>query len=272
MLTQDTLINGLRQLGINAGDLLLVHSDLMLLGTPEKAHSREEILSFYLEAFQKVLGPTGTLSVPAFFYEYARHGKPFDTKHSPVSKSLGAFSAFICTLPQTIRSGNPLQSIASMGKLAEKISGGDSLSGYGVNSPWHRIRKNKGKIVFIGIGLEVMTYVHYIEQAVGVPHMYWKLYTYPVLRDRKPIPGHPVSAVRYLNYEIEYNLKPFENLLLQKGAAKSLQVGKGNIIVVDAEDAYQEGIKLLEKNIYTFLKNPPKFIPGQIPYDGIPGR
>lgn len=272
MLTQNEFIQTFKRLGVQEGDLLLVHSDLMLLGLPEKARSRQDILEFYLESFQRIIGENGTLSVPAFFYEYARNGEPFDTRHSPVSKSLGAFSAYIGTLPQTIRSGNPLQSIASIGKLAHHISGGNSLCGYGVNSPWDRIRKNNGKIVFVGIGLEVMTYVHHIEQAVGVPHMYWKLYTYPVMRNGEVIPGHPVSAVRYLNYEIEYNLKPFENHLLHKGIAKSLPLGKGKIIVVDAEEAYQEGIRLLEKDIYVFLKHPPKFIPGQIPYDGIPGR
>lgn len=272
MLTQHTLQTALKDLGVQEGDTLLIHSNLMMLGSIEGAHQREEILAFYLQAFQNVLGSSGTVAVPAFFYEYARFGEPFDTKHSPVSKSLGAFSSYVTALPKTVRSCNPLQSIAALGSKAELIAGGDSLSGYGVNSPWHRLRQQKAKILFIGIGVETMTYVHYIEQAVGVPHMYWKLYATPVLRDGIPLAGHPVSAVRYLNYEIEYCLKPFEELLLKQGIANSLSVGKGQILVVDAEQAYQLGIQCLEKNIYYFLKKPPKFIPGQIPFDGITSR
>ncbi len=262
---------GLRDLGIQHGDLIFLHSDLMALGVPHNAQNRQEILLFYWDAFQKVLGPTGTLAVPAYFYEYARFGEPFDTEISPVSKSLGAFSAYVCTIPGRVRSCNPLQSIVSFGHKAEEISGGDSLSGYGVNSPWHRLRQQKGKIVFLGVNMEVMTYVHYIEQLVGVPHLYFKVFDFSVYRNGKLIPGNPVSAVRYLDYQIEYCLKPFEELLFKKGHAKSVNIGNGKILLVGAEEAYQEGIKALEKNPYFFLKNPPKFLPGKIPYDGATG-
>lgn len=269
-LNQETIQTGFRQLGICEGDVVLVHSDLLRLGIPEQAKNREAILNFYLNAFQSILGKKGTIAVPAYFYEYARHGIPFDTEYSTVSKSLGAFSAHICTLQGKVRSGNPLQSIAAIGPHAEYISGGNSLSGYGINSPWHRLHSLNAKMVFIGIGMETMTYVHHIEQEVGVPHLYFKVYPYPVTRGDNPIPGYPVSAVRYLNYGIEYNLKPFESLLLQRGLARSISVGKGNILSVSTEDTFQEGVKYLENNIYAFLQAPPKFIAGQIPFDGVP--
>ncbi|MBS4169085.1 AAC(3) family N-acetyltransferase [Parachlamydia sp. AcF125] len=269
-LNNETMQKGLKQLGIKEGDVVLVHSDLLRLGIPEQARNRESILNFYLRAFQNVLGEKGTIAVPAYFYEYARYGIPFDTELSPVSKSLGAFSAHICTLPGKVRSTNPLQSIAALGPHAEFIAGSNSLSGYGVNSPWHRLRMLNAKLVFIGIGMETMTYVHHLEQEVGVPHLYFKVYPYPITRGGNPIPGNPVSAVRYLNYGIEYDLKPFESHLLRTGLARSVAVGKGNILSVSAEDAYQAGIKYLGNNIYAFLKAPPQFIAGQIPCDGIP--
>lgn len=268
----EILEQGLRDLGIQEGDLIFLHSDLMALGIPHNTWSRQEILTFYWDAFQRVLGRTGTLATPAYFYEYARLGEPFDTERSSVSKSLGAFSAYACAMPGRIRSCNPLQSIVSIGYKAKEISGGDSLSGYGVNSPWHRLRQQGGKIVFLGVDMEKMTYVHYIEQLVGVPHLYFKVFNYPVYRNGKLIPGNPVSAVRYLDYDIEYHLKPFEELLFKKGHAKSVHIGNGKILIVGAEEAYQEGIKSLEKNIYFFLKSPPKFLPGKIPYDGVTGK
>lgn len=272
MLTFKILEQGLRDLGIQEGDLVFLHSDLMALGIPENIHSRKEILSFYGNVFQKVLGSTGTLSVPAYFYEYARFGEPFDTEKSPVSKSLGAFSSYVCAMQGRIRSCNPLQSIASIGHKALEISGGDSLSGYGVNSPWERLRQLGAKIVFLGVDMKAMTYVHYIEQLVGVPHLYFKVFGYPIYRNGKLISGNPVSAVRYLDYDIEYDLKPFEELLFQNGHAKSVSVGKGKILLTSAEVAYQEGIKALEKNLYFFLKSPPKFLAGKIPYDGVTGK
>lgn len=270
--TADALEKAFAHLGIQEGDLILLHSDLMMLGLPQGIKTRSEILLFYWKILQKVLGAKGTLAVPAYYYEYARHGLPFDTEKAPVSKSLGAFSAYICTLPGRIRSCNPIQSIASIGFKAKEISGGDSLNGYGVNSPWHRLRKNGGKMLFLGVDMQVMTFVHYIEQLVGVPHLYFKAFASPVLRNGTPIQGIPVSAVRYLDFSIEYNLKPFEELLFEKRFAKSIKIGKGAILNVQAEDAYQLGIECLEKNPYFFLKSPPKFIPGKIPQDGPTGK
>lgn len=267
-LTREELEEALRTLGIANGDLILVHSDLMTLGIPEGIESRNEILKFYLDVFRDVLGPEGTLSVPAYFYEYARYGIPFDTKTSPVSKSLGAFSAYIAALPDAVRSCNPIQSIASTGFKAREISGGLSLNGYGVTSPWHRLRKKGCKMIFLGVDMQSMTFVHYIEQLVGVPHLYFKVFDSPVTKDEAVVSGSPVSAVRYLNFGIEYDLKPFQELLFKRKLARSVKVGRGEILIVTAEDAYRTGVECLEKEMYFFLKQPPKFIGGQIPRDG----
>jgi aminoglycoside 3-N-acetyltransferase len=210
--------------------------------------------------------------VPAYFYEYARQGISFDVEMSPVSLSLGAFSRYIATLPGRARSCNPLQSLAAIGGQAAKLIGGESLSGYGVTSPWHRLKSMDGKMVFLGVTLQPMTFVHYIEQQYGVPHLYCKIYSTPVLRNGVALEGAPISAVRYLEFEVEYDLAPFEHLLQQQGKLSSVKVGSGVIHCVTARDAYETGIACLDKNPYFFLKKPPRFVRGKIPCDGFTGR
>ena len=211
----------LRNLGLKEGDIVFLHSDLRVFGFPESTTSRVEVLQFYFDGFRKVIGKSGTLAVPAYFYEYARYGEPFDVDRSPVSAPLGVFSSFIVSMPGRVRSCNPLQSVAAIGGRAEELCGGNSVSGYGATSPWHKLRLMKGKIVFLGVSIQPMTYVHYIEQQFGVPHLYFKVYPYPIIKSGKPLAGYPISAVRYLEFGIEYDLLPFQNELNKRGVLKS---------------------------------------------------
>lgn len=263
-----TLPQALTNVGIKHGDVVLIHSDIRSLG-PLPINGFKDILPFYLEILRDAVGVEGTLAVPAYFYEYARFGTPFDVETSPVSLSLGSFSRYLANLPHRVRSCNPLQSIAAIGTRAEELAGGDSLSGYGITSPWHRLRTMGGKILFIGVTIQPMTYVHYIEQQYGVPHMYCKIFQTPVYRAGKQLSGHPISAVRYLDYNVIYDLSRFENKLIQLDQLKIASVGHGSIRCVNAQDAFSTGIHCLDGDPYFFLKHPPHFVPGKIPCDGL---
>lgn len=262
---KNALIQALKELGVKPRDTLFVHSDLRPFGIPEQAQTKEEILRFYYDIFLEVLGPQGTLVVPAYFYEYARNGELFDVETSPVSKTLGVFSSFINALPGRVRSCNPLQSLAAIGSHAEEICGGDSLMGYGLTSPWHKLRTLGAKMLFLGVTLQPMTFVHHIEQQFGVPHLYQKLYHSPILRNGIPVPGIAISSVRYLEYKIHYELSFFQGELERRGLLKKSSIG----YLVSFEEAFQTGLTLLSQNPYCFLENPPAFIPGKIPTDGV---
>ena len=110
-ITKESLIDTLLSVGIEKNDTLLVHSDIAAFGTTEN-FSRKEALNIFYDAFMEVLGSEGTLCVPAYFYEYARFGIPYDIALSPVSEELGVFAKFINSLPESKRSCNPLAAVA----------------------------------------------------------------------------------------------------------------------------------------------------------------
>lgn len=271
-LTRESLLRALQDCGIEKGDTVLVHSDIRGFGLPEGMSTREEMLNFYADTLLEAVGAEGTIAVPAYFYEYARQGLPFDVEHSPVSLPLGSFSQFIAAKENAVRSLNPLQSIAAIGKNAFELCGGSSMSGYGPGSPWQRLRELKGKMLFLGTSLQSMTFVHYIEQQVGVPHLYVKSYPYPVLKNGKRLRGQPSSSVRYLDFEVNYLLDRFEHDLNTRGAIKKNTSLRVPIEVLSAEEAYKIGLEGLEQSSSYFLKHPPAFILGKIPLDGIIGE
>ncbi len=253
----------LKELGLKKGDSVLVHTDLRVLKPPKFVKSKEEILQYTFDEIMATIGEEGTLLVPAYFYEYAREGLPFDVNSSKVSSSLGLFSQFVTNLEKAERSCNPLQSVSAIGKNSKKLVGDLSLSGFGVTSPWHKLREMGGKILFLGAPLQSMTFVHYIEQLYGVPHLYFKIYPYPVTKEGKRVPGDPISAVRYLEYGVEYDLSLYEKRLREAKVLSELP----HLKLVDAEEAFAVGIKGLSETPYFFLKAAPKFILGQKPTD-----
>jgi len=146
----------------------------------------------------------------------------------------------------------------------------ETLTGYGVTSPWHRLRQLNGKILFLGAPLQSMTFVHYIEQQYGVPHLYFKIYPFPIIKDGKAL-NCPISAVRYLDFSIQYDLKAYRQELIKRGVLHTTQINGALVELVDAEAAFQIGIDCLIRDPYFFLNSPPKFIAGKIPIDGVTG-
>ena len=258
--------DSLQRVGIAEGDALLVHSDMMAVWV--EPFPPDRLVPFFLENLLRAIGENGTLAVPAFYYEYARCGRPFDTRKSPVSKSLGVFSRHVASLPDAARSLNPITSIAAMGRLAGWVCGGDTAISNGINSPWHRLVEADGKMVFLGARIQAMTFVHYVEHLVGVPHLYSKLYSAPVSRDGIAVDLPVVAQVRYLNYDIEYDLGRFEADLESAGLIRTAPVGGGEIKVLGFGEVQAMLSEKLQRDCFYLLKRRPAFRAGEIPTDG----
>lgn len=253
----------LRKCGIFSGDTILVHSDLFLLG-PINC-DKDKILSTYFEAIFNVIGNNGTLVVPAYFYEYARHNKNYDIKNSPVSDELGVFSKYVASLENVYRSTNPVSALAAIGKKASLICESITGSAYGVDSPWDQLLKCNTKMIFIGVDLRAMTFIHYVEHMVGVPHIYNKYYTTPVTSSGSKVDLQICTQVRYLDYNISYDLLGLTKKFEDAGLVYSQNVGRGKIRTVDMRGAYEFLKTKLQQDFFYLLNNPPEFVECKLP-------
>ena len=172
MLTHRELTETLREAGLGPGDVVLVQSDLLQVGPVEAGRNREDILEFYLTAFQEVLTSEGTLAVLTAFEDYGWIGTPFIREESP-SRS-GVFSEYVRTRPGAVRSMHPIASITGLGRQAEEICGGPHYDGYGYDSPWGRLHRLNARIMTFGYCFrpDGMTFLHYVENLYGVPFLY----------------------------------------------------------------------------------------------------
>lgn len=265
-IARETLAAAFQSCGLGRGDTVLVHSDLFLMGPMNG--TPEAILATYFNAFRDVLDDAGTLVVPAYFLEHGRWETPYDIRRSPVSRELGAFPQHVVNQPGARRSPNPIYALAAVGPRAEYLCCGGTASAYGVDSPWDRLFQCDGKMAFVGIGLRAMTFVHYVEHMVGVPHLYNKFYPAPIFDNGYPVDLPVCAQVRYYDFDVSPYLEHLDEDFEKAGLVRKAEAGSGTIRCVSVRGAFDFLKEKLKKDFFYLLKHPPNFVKGERPMDG----
>lgn len=152
---------GLGQIGITAGDVVIVHS---YLGSVLHIDGATDAV---IGAFEDVLGPDGTLVMPAFTNDFTRDGK-MDRRLSPTDT--GILTDEFLADPTTHVSPHPFHRFVSRGKHAAALSAMHSPCSFGPDSPLGQMHEMNGKIVTISIDWGPVTFFHYVEEALRVPY------------------------------------------------------------------------------------------------------
>jgi aminoglycoside 3-N-acetyltransferase len=269
----ENLVEAFYLSGLNPGDIVLVQSDVSKLGRPEGSRSKQEILEFYLNAFKAVLGSDGTLVVCTSFEDYGRYGTPFHLEASP--SRLGAFSEYVRTQTESIRSLHPLMSLTALGKHASKICGAPHFDAFGWDSPWGRLHRENAKLCTLGLSRHLefgMTFVHYVEQCYGVPYQYNKVYTVPVYAGEEQISGCFTMNVRYLDFGVCYDTLKVKKELLASGLGKEISIGRDAVFSTTSDHVFETMIRKFRENRFFMLTQKPSFREGEIPLDGPTGE
>ena len=151
-------------LGVRPGGLLMVHSAMSSLGYVIGAATA------VVQALIDVLGPEGTLAMPAFSGDmgdpapwqdppvpeawwplFREHMPPFDPATTPL-RMMGAVAERFCTWPGTLRSHHPSCSVAACGPLAEAVTANHQLAyGFGERSPLARLYEHDARVLLLGV-------------------------------------------------------------------------------------------------------------------------
>lgn len=165
----------LQQQGLKEGDVLMVHSSLRKIGLVE--HGADTLIS----ALLNILGKEGTLMMPSFpaigfNYDYLKSKPVFDVTHTP--SRMGVVTETFRKKSGVLRSLHPTDSVIAFGKEAQYLVKDHfgQLTPYNDKSPFYRLCELKGKILMIGVGLESLTNLHTLEDAVPD-------FKYPVYHD-----------------------------------------------------------------------------------------
>ncbi|MBN1808350.1 MAG: AAC(3) family N-acetyltransferase [Planctomycetes bacterium] len=165
--TAEDIVAALRAAGIEAGDIIMVHSSLKSFGHVEGG--AETVVDALLEA----VGEKGTVIVPTLSASYNRgtaSGIPFNPKTTP--SRVGIITETLRKRPGAIRSGHPTHSVTATGPAARELTGGHwPGSTFTINGPYGRYVKAGAKIVFLGAPMTSNTTLHAVEEWLGLPYM-----------------------------------------------------------------------------------------------------
>jgi aminoglycoside 3-N-acetyltransferase len=151
-----------KEAGVQEGDVLLLHSSIK---RTFKRHLKSGVRltpQDILESFLEAIGPTGTLLLPLFNFDFTK-GVPFDKRITP--SHMGALTEAGRMHPQAVRTGHPIYSFAAIGFAADKFKRIDNFSGYGSDSPFAVLRKMNGRIAVLDLpDQNSMTFYHHVEE------------------------------------------------------------------------------------------------------------
>lgn len=250
----------LRAIGIGPGEVAFIHSDISRIGWMAGSRTRMEVLQAYHDAIFDVIGPDGTIATLSCTESYARENLPYN--HETSRSEQGSFSEFIRSMPNAVRSMHPLFSVSAVGRLAVRLCADDiSPTGFGYDSPFHRLRETDAWIICMGVDLRAMTFVHHIEQTYGVPYGYTKEWAVPVARSGETVTQRFFAFVRYLDAGVSYDFSRLQDELLKLGLARSARIGYGSVLGVRAQDVFDLGMRRLKEDPFYFLEAPPSVEP-----------
>jgi aminoglycoside 3-N-acetyltransferase len=166
----------LRALGVAEGGVLLVHTSFRAV-RPVEGGPRGLI-----EALRDVLGPSGTLVMPAWTGD---DEAPFDPRTTPASEDLGVVADTFWRMDGVLRSEH-LQAFAAAGPQAAYINRDPlPLPPHLPESPVGRVHDLDGQVLLLGVGHDADTTLHLAELIARVPYGLPKHCT--VLRDGRPV-------------------------------------------------------------------------------------
>ncbi|MDH5700480.1 MAG: AAC(3) family N-acetyltransferase [Nitrospirota bacterium] len=168
-LTQQTIVNTLRDLGLSTGNVVCVHSSFSSLGYVEGG---PETL---IRALEEVLGASGTIMMPTFsmggsMLSYLESEEVFDVCKTP--SKVGAVTEAFRKWPGVIRSLHPTNSVAAKGRLAKDLLDGHQQSAkpFGLETPFGRLAPLGGKILMVNT--HIHSFLHHVQDLVDFPNLY----------------------------------------------------------------------------------------------------
>lgn len=244
---KEELVEDLKRIGIEKGDIVLVHSSLSSIGyVPGGA---ETVIDSLIES----VGESGTIVVPTIT------GQLYDSPENPPSFSRDK-PCWTGTIPETLRkrkeayrSLHPTHSVAAIGRLAREITEGheNSLTPCGEGTPFLKIPNLNGKILFLGVTLDSNTTFHAVEE---LSKLYYHLQPEPTIC-KIDINGRKIERKFYLHaYGTPRSFGEKERDLLEAGIARVGYIGRARSILVDARKMVEFTLDKLEKDRLYLVK------------------
>ncbi|HEY6568256.1 MAG TPA: aminoglycoside 3-N-acetyltransferase [Actinomycetota bacterium] len=249
--TRSQLEGGLRDLGVSAASVVMVHTSMRALGWI--AGGPETVV----RALLSVLGPEGTLMAyagwdqdpyhleqwPASVRDAARRElPPFDPTLSEANRDHGRVPERMRTWPGAVRGPHPEASMVAIGRdAAALVAPHPDDDPYGAGTPLERLVAIDGSVLLLGAPLDAVTLLHHAEAIAPIEDKRRTVYDMPMLVDGATVwrTFHDIDtsdgAFDYARLGLAVD--PFEQIVqdaLEAGIGRSGVVGAATSVLLPA--------------------------------------
>ncbi|WP_257936394.1 AAC(3) family N-acetyltransferase [Campylobacter lari] len=248
------LVNCLKHLDIQNGDILYMHSEIYNFGIP--LITPKKILQIFIDCFFQAIGKEGTLIMPTFTYSFCNN-KDYDKLRSKTK--VGILNEFFRQQIGVKRTNDPIFSFAVKG-AKEDLFLQDYDSCFGENSVFDILTKNNGKIILFGNKNLGITYVHYIEEKAKIRHRYFKEFSGYIINEKGI---KTKKSIKYFVRDLKQNLLNDRDYTLSfiKNTPyyKEQKFGKGDIVSIEIQPFYDIIYNLLKTDDKILLQKDTQF-------------
>ncbi|MDI3290168.1 AAC(3) family N-acetyltransferase [Polyangium sp. 15x6] len=249
------LVRDLKQLGIRAGDTLMIHASLRAIGAVEGGARG------VLDALDEAVGATGTLMMVlgarddwAWVNELPEHeraahlenAEPFDSLHTPADPDVGYLAEALRQRPGTQVSDHPEGRFGARGARAAELLRDPPWHDYfGPGSPLERLCELGGRVLRLGADFNTTTVLHWAEYLVELPDK-------RRVRRHRRVAGSPAPEIRHVDCLddsdgiVEWPGEDYFALILraylETGRARVGTVGRARSELLEAADLVRFGV------------------------------
>ena len=244
----------LRDLGVAAGDTLMVHS-----GYDEFAGFAGKPTDV-LGVLQRIVTADGILMVPTLPFTgtavaYAQGNPVFDPART--ASRTGLLTELFRRMPNVVRSIHPTHAVAVWGQDAAAVVADHHLAGTpcGAGTPYARLLERGGKILLLGADISSLTLYHTVEELLEerFPVSPFTKHSYrlksrardgALIETESRLYEPSVSKRRNL-----YKLVPY---LKRLGTWRERRLGRMRVVLLDAQDVLDSVRAMADKGIYCY--------------------
>ena len=243
MIQKKEIISQFHRLGLQSGDVVLVHSSFSSFNKEIK--SPREIIDALLET----VGEKGTLLFPTFNFDFSTFGKDFDIQNTP--SHMGIITKFALEYYESVRTSDPVYSFAILGFMKDEFKNLVYTNSYGSNSVFAKIKELNGKIMCIGVDdyNKWMTFFHHVEEMKKVSYRYLKKFSGNIIDENQIKKRIEIFLyVRKLEEDVKTELNLMGEILEKENIIKIGNIGKSKIRLMNSFEVYDRTAKEINLN------------------------
>jgi len=231
MFTKEFLKRQMDEMGLLSCDTILIHTSLKAVGETENGADG------VIDAFCEYLSD-GLFLVPTHTWDSVTRNHPVYDVRTAVP-CIGALPRVAAFRKDGIRSLHPTHSIWAHGKGAEDfVSGEENASSPApAGFAWSRLADVGAKILLIGVGHNRNTFIHSIDELVGLPDRIGsEPYNVTIIDHAGNASVHPMRphSCSKTNDVSQFYIN-FEKPLIALGAQRMGKLGNADVRIVDAK-------------------------------------